>query len=139
MYIRARFTGEVFLSKLVVMFGLLGLGLAAVGLYGVVAYMVNRRTREIGIRMALGAQRRGVLALVLRRGMTLAVLGAGLGVPIALAVGHTVRGLLYAVSPLDPLSIALSLSVLLTAALLACYIPARRAAKIDPMEALRYE
>lgn len=138
-YIRARFTGEVFLTKLVVTFGLLGLGLASVGLYGVVAYAVNRRTREIGIRMALGAQRRAVLVLVVRRGMALAALGAGLGVPIALAVGHTVRGLLYGVNPLDPLSIGMSLAALLGVALLACYIPARRAARIDPMAALRCE
>ncbi|MBL7184907.1 MAG: ABC transporter permease [Phycisphaerae bacterium] len=138
-YIRARFVGQVFLTKLVVTFGLLGLGLAAVGLYGVVAYTVNRRTREIGIRMALGAQRREVLTLVLRRGMALATLGAGLGLPIALAIGHTVRGFLYGVSPLDPLSITVSLVVVLAVALLACYIPARRAARLDPIRVLRYE
>ncbi|MHC4071692.1 MAG: ABC transporter permease [Planctomycetota bacterium] len=138
-YIRARLVGQVFLTKLVVTFGLLGLGLAAVGLYGVVAYAVNRRTREIGIRMALGAQRREVLTLVLRRGMTLATLGAGLGLPMALAIGHTVRGFLYGVSPLDPLSITVSLAVVLAVALLACYIPARRAARLDPIRVLRYE
>lgn len=138
-YVRARFAGQVFMTTLVASFGLLGLGLAAVGFYGVLAFMVSRRTSEIGIRMALGAQHRNVLALVLRRGMTLAALGAGLGLPIALAIGHALRGFLYAVSPLDPLSIAVSLVVLLAVALLACYLPARRAAKIDPMQALRYE
>jgi len=138
-YIRARLSAGEFLVKVVVAFGLLGLGLASVGLYGVLAYVVNRRMQEIGIRMALGAQHREVIALVLRQGMALATLGASLGLPVALATGHTVRGLLYGVRPLDPLSIALSLAVLLTTALLACYIPARRAAKIDPMEALRYE
>jgi predicted lysophospholipase L1 biosynthesis ABC-type transport system permease subunit len=138
-YIRARLVGQIFMTKLAVTFGLLGLFLAAVGLYGVIAYTVNRRTREIGIRMALGAHRRKVLVLVLRWGLALVTLGAGLGLPLALAVGYVVRSLLYGVSPLDPLSVVVSLAVLLAVALLACYIPARRAAKIDPMEALRYE
>jgi putative ABC transport system permease protein len=89
--------------------------------------------------MALGARRREVLLLVLKRGMALPALGAVLGVPIALAVGHTIRGLLYGVSPLDPLSILASLAVFLLVALLACYVPARRAAKVDPMVALRCE
>jgi ABC-type antimicrobial peptide transport system permease subunit len=89
--------------------------------------------------MALGAQRGNVLILVLRRGIALAGLGAAIGLPIALATGQVLRGFLYGVSPLDPLSIVVSLMVLLGAALLACYIPARRAARIDPMAALRYE
>jgi predicted permease len=138
-YISAHFAREVFMTKLIVSVGLLGLGLAAVGLYGVLAFMVSRRTSEIGIRMALGARHHSVLTLVLKRGMTLATLGAALGLPIVWAAGHIVRGFLYGVSPLDPFSIALALVVLLAVALLACYIPARRAARIDPMEALRYE
>jgi len=138
-YIRFRLSGEEFLAKATVTFGLLDLFLASLGLYGVLNYTVSRRTRGIGIRIALGAPRREVLALVLRRGMMMATLGAGLGFPIALAAGHALRGLLYAVSPLDPLSITVSLAIVLAVALLACYIPARRAAKIDPMEALRYE
>jgi putative ABC transport system permease protein len=138
-YFRFRLSGEEFLAKIAGAVGLLDLGLASLGLYGVLAYAVNRRTREIGIRMALGARRRAVLLLVLKRGMALPALGAVLGVPLALAVGHTIRGLLYGVSPLDPLSILVSLAVFLLVALQACYLPARRAARIDPMAALRHE
>jgi predicted permease len=138
-YIRTRLTGEEFLANMTVLFGLLGLGLAAVGLYGVLAYMVNQHTHEIGIRMALGAKRNEILCSFLRRGMTLVALGAAFGIPVALPLGYALRGLLYGVKPLDPLSVALSLVVLLIVALLASSIPARRAAKIDPMEALRYE
>ncbi len=138
-YIRLRLAVPEFLAGIVGVIGLLDLGLASLGLYGVVAYAVSRRTREIGIRMALGARRREVLLLILKRGMALPALGAALGVPIVLAVGHTIRGLLYGVSPLDPLAILASLAVFLAVALLACYLPARRAARIDPMVALRYE
>ena len=138
-YIRTRLSSEEFMTKIAVGLGLLDLGLASLGLYGVLAYAVNRRTREIGIRMALGARRREVLALVLKQGMALPAIGAALGVPIAIAVGHALRSLLYGVSPLDPLPIVVSLGLLLAVALLACYLPARRAARIDPMVALRYE
>jgi putative ABC transport system permease protein len=138
-YFRLRLSGAEFLVRIAGAVGLLDLGLASLGLYGVVAHAVHRRAREIGIRMALGARRREVLLLVLKRGMALPALGAVLGVPLAWAVGHTIRGLLYGVSPLDPLSILVSLVVFLLVALLACYLPARRAAQIDPMVALRYE
>lgn len=138
-YIHARLSGEAFLSKMTGLFGLLGLILASVGLYGVLAYMVSQQTRDIGIRMALGAQRRAVLSLFLMRGMSLVALGSAVGIQIAVALGFLLRGILYGVSPMDPLSIATSLTVLLIVALLACYVPAQRAAKVDPMEALRYE
>lgn len=138
-YIRSRVSGAEFLARIAGAVGLLDLILASLGLYGVVAYAVSRRTREIGIRLALGARRREVLLLVLRRGMALPALGIALGVPLALAVAHIIRGMLYGVSPLDPLSVLLSLSLLLAVALLACYVPARRAARIDPMVALRCE
>ncbi len=137
--IRVRLFGAEFLARIAGVVGLLDLTLASLGLYGVVAYAVSRRTREIGIRMALGARRREVLLLVLKRGIALPALGAALGVPIALAAGHMIRGTLYGVSPLDPLSILASLAILLVVALLACYLPARRAAQIDPMAALRCE
>jgi ABC-type antimicrobial peptide transport system permease subunit len=138
-YIRSRLSGEAFLSKMTGVFGLLGLGLAAVGLYGVLAYMVNQHIHEIGIRMALGAQRHVVMIQFLMRGMSLVALGAAIGVPIALSLGFLLRSALFGISPMDPVSFILSLGVLLVVALLACYIPARRAARIDPMEALRYE
>ncbi|HEU0009036.1 MAG TPA: FtsX-like permease family protein, partial [Verrucomicrobiae bacterium] len=113
--------------------------LTAIGLYGVIAYVVTQRTREIGIRMALGANRGSVLALVLRQGMTLAVLGVALGVPAALGLTRVLTSLLYEVKPGDPLTVSGVSLILLLVALLACWLPARRAAKVDPMEALRYE
>jgi len=113
--------------------------LAAIGLYGVIAYAVSQRTREIGIRMALGASRGNVLGLVLRQGLTLAGIGVALGVPAALGMTRLLTTFLYEVKPGDPLTfVGVSLTLLLVA-LLACFIPARRAARVDPMVALRAE
>lgn len=120
-------------------FGLLALVLAAVGLSGLVAYMTKQRTKEIGIRMALGAGRRDVRRLVLSNTVRLVVLGAALGLPAALALAHVLSGVLYQVGPYDPLVFALSLAVLASVALLAGYLPAQRAAGVDPIKALRYE
>jgi putative ABC transport system permease protein len=123
--------------------GLLGLFaglavlLAAVGLYGVLAYVVSRRTREIGIRLALGAKRRTVLAMIVRQGMRLALIGAAAGIVAALTLTRLMRGLLHGVSPLDPLTFAAVPVLLAAITLFACWLPARRAAKTDPMEALR--
>ncbi len=127
------------MAQVAVTLGLLGLGLAAIGLYGVLAYVVNRRTREIGIRMAWGAQRHEVLLIILWRGFTLALTGLAAGLLVTLAVGHLARGFFYGVSPLDPLSLGTAAMVLLAVAGLATYFPARRATKVDPLVALRYE
>ena len=118
-------------------FGLLALGLASIGLYGIMAYSVNQRRREIGVRMALGAARTSVLRLILRQGMSLVLTGAVIGVVAALIVGRLLARMLYGVSASDPISVAGAALVLLVVALLACYLPARRASRLDPLVALR--
>ena len=120
-------------------FGAGALLLSALGLYGVLAYMVTQRTREIGIRMALGAQRRAVLGLVIGQGMRLACIGVALGLLGAFVLTRVLQRLLYEINPTDPLTFITVSFVLATVALLACWRPARRAAKLDPMEALREE
>ena len=117
----------------------LGLLLASVGVYGVISYGVSERTREIGIRMALGAGRSDVLSLVVSQGMKLLLIGVGAGSALALLLTPAMSSLLFGVSPSDPVTFAGSAIFLAAVAVLASYIPARRAAKIDPMVALRYE
>jgi putative ABC transport system permease protein len=120
-------------------FGLLALVLACVGLYGVMSYGVAGRINEIGIRMALGARGSDVLWLILREAALLVLVGVGVGLPAALAAARLATGLLYGVTPADPVSVGLAVLLLFAVAALACYIPARRATKVDPMIALRYE
>jgi ABC-type antimicrobial peptide transport system permease subunit len=121
------------------LFGVLALLLSAVGLYGVIAYTVTRRTREIGIRIAIGAPRSSVLWLVLRDVITMVFIGAVIGALAAFMATRAIAGILYGVSTQDPLSIIVAGFSLAVAALLSSFLPARRAAKIDPASALRYE
>jgi putative ABC transport system permease protein len=126
-------------SWLIGILSFVGVLLAAMGLYGVVAYIVRSRIREIGIRLALGAGTRGVEGLFVYQGLKLAIVGVAVGMLAALEAGHLVAGLIYGVKPYDPICLAGSACVVAAIALLACYLPARRAARVDPMVALRYE
>ncbi|HKQ75659.1 MAG TPA: FtsX-like permease family protein, partial [Blastocatellia bacterium] len=127
------------IATLVGAFGLLGLALAAVGIYGVMSYSVARRTREIGVRMALGARGADVLKLVVRQGMVLTLIGASTGLLLALTVTRLLRSALFGLSATDPITFTVVSLMLIVVALLACYLPARRATKVDPMIALRCE
>lgn len=121
------------------LFGLLGLTLAAVGIYGVMAYSVSQRRRELGIRLALGADRGSVLRLVLNEGMRLALIGTALGVAAALGISRLVQGLLYNVNAMDPIAFTVVPTILIVVAAVAVYLPARRAAAVDPMLSLKMD
>jgi predicted permease len=130
---------ERLVASLSLLFGALATVLAAVGLYGVMSYTVSRRTREIGIRMALGAARTSVLWMVLREVATMAIAGIVLGLPVAIGLSRFVQSQLYGLSPTDPLTLAVATVILGSVAMFAGYVPARRATRVDPMLALRYE
>ena len=137
--VAGNFVQERLIAQLTSLFGILALIIASVGLYGVMSYFVARRTGEIGIRMALGATRPGVVTMVLRGALWQVLIGLALGIPAALYAGHLMKSLLYGVGSYDPLALAGAVLVLALCAMVAGFIPARRAATIDPMKALRVE
>jgi len=137
--VAGNFNQERLIARLTSLFGILALVLASVGLYGVMSYFVARRTSEIGIRMALGATRASVVGMVLRGALWQILIGLGLGIPAALIAGHLMASQLYEVSGTDPLALAGATLVLGLCAAVAGFIPARRAASIEPMQALRTE
>jgi ABC-type antimicrobial peptide transport system permease subunit len=130
---------ERLLAQLMAFFGLLALLLACIGIYGLISYAVARRTAEMGIRRALGAGRASLVWLVLREAIFLVLIGVATGIPLVFAAARLVSGLLFGVSPTDPLTLAATALLMLSIAVLAAYPPARRASQVDPITALRYE
>jgi putative ABC transport system permease protein len=128
-----------FLTLVLGMFSILALGLATVGIYGVISYSVEQRTSEFGIRMALGAEPRRMLLQVIGQGVTLGLIGVGVGIGAAMLLTRSLEGLLFGVSRFDPSSFVLTAAVLATAAVVASFLPAVRAMRIEPVQALRYE
>ncbi len=137
--VERRFQQEKVFARAYALFGGLALLLAAIGLFGLMSYSVARRTNEIGIRMALGAQRSAVLGLVMRESMVLVVVGVIIGVAVAMGAGRLVSTLLFGLAATDALTIAAAVVVMVSVSALAGFLPARRAARIDPMVALRYD
>jgi ABC-type antimicrobial peptide transport system permease subunit len=127
------------ISSLTAIFSLLALVLACIGLYGVMTYNVVRRTNEIGIRIALGAQSNGVLWMVLKESLILLAIGVALGIPATLLATRTIKSQLFGLSPTDPLTFIAAALVISLVTLIAAWFPAHRATKVDPMVALRYE
>jgi ABC-type antimicrobial peptide transport system permease subunit len=125
------------LASLAVAFGFVALLLAAIGLYGVMAFQVSARTREIGVRMALGAGRSQVVRMVIGQGLTVVIVGVGFGIPVALLGARSLRALLYGVTPFDPAPLSLGAVVLVFVGVLAALIPSRTAARVDPLVAIR--
>ena len=127
------------ITSLFVTFAALALILGIIGIYGVISFFVGQRTREIGIRIAMGAQRRDILKLVVHEGLSLTLTGIAVGLAAAFALTRFLSTLLYGVSPTDPIDFAAVAAIFALVALAACYIPARRAMRVDPIVALRYE
>jgi len=126
-------------ASLLLIFGLLALVLAVAGLYGVIAYRVAQRTREIGVRIAIGARPGKIYGLILSQGLRITLLGVGIGLVASLGLTRLLASFLFGVSPEDPLTFAGTGLLWVCVAVVACYVPARRAASIDPVKALRYE
>jgi putative ABC transport system permease protein len=138
-FLAASVAARRFNMELLGVFAVTALLLAAAGLYALIAYLVSQRTREIGIRLALGATPRHILRLMIGQGMKLTLIGITIGVVGAIVVTRLMRSLLFAVAPTDLMTFGISAAALIAVALLACFIPARRATKVDPLVALRYE
>jgi ABC-type antimicrobial peptide transport system permease subunit len=130
---------EMVIAKLTTMFAVLAVALACIGLYGVISYAVAGRTREIGVRIALGASPGDVLWLVLRKAVLLVAIGVAIGIPLSTAATTGLRGMIFGVRPVDPLSIGVATLLLAMVGPLAAFLPARRATKVDPVDALRNE
>ena len=132
-------SNEIIIAKLSSFFGVLALVLASIGLYGVMSYTIAGRTRELGVRIALGAQRTDVLRMVLKEAMLLVLVGIAVGVPASLASARVISSMLYGLKSYDPIAMVAVITLLAAVGAFAGFIPARRATKVDPMVALRYE
>jgi ABC-type antimicrobial peptide transport system permease subunit len=128
-----------FVMSMLVCFAVLALSLAVVGIYGIMSYVSQQRTREIAIRMALGAQQKEVIWMIVREGLLLGLLGAALGIAIARTASHFLSSMFYGVAPSDPYTFVIVLISLVFTTVCACYFTARRAAKVEPLKILRYE
>jgi ABC-type antimicrobial peptide transport system permease subunit len=137
--VEQRFLQERVFAQAYALFGGLALLLAAIGLFGLMSYTVARRTHEIGIRMALGAQARDVLRLIMRESMVLVIVGVAIGVGIALAAGRFVASLLFGLASTDTITMLVAMTVMVAVSALAGFVPARRASRVDPIVALHYE
>jgi ABC-type antimicrobial peptide transport system permease subunit len=137
--IEDRFAQERFFAQAYSLFGGLALLLASIGLFGLMSYSVARRTNEIGIRMALGAQKQQVIRMVLSESIWMVSIGIVIGIAAALAAGRLVKTLLFGLNPADAITIGIAISTMIVVSALAAYLPARRASRVDPMTALHYE